>query len=227
MFKFVDRGKKQSMVLTAGWAFDYRIFATLDLPYNYIFFCGDSAADFEDELKHALVSHGIEKINLFGWSQGAFVVCDFAVRNPEITEYLILVSMRKQYEKAALEEVKRYLMKNRTAYLYKFYRDCFAPQEKNYYLWFKKSLLKSYLQDLSLEQLVKGLDRLGEAEIRPDLLRRLKNIKIVHGGADTIAPVQEAVELSNSLPNSQLITFAQVGHLPFLQEGFTESLYEY
>ena len=37
MFKFVDRQKERFLVIMGGWAFDYRIFTGLDLPFNYIF----------------------------------------------------------------------------------------------------------------------------------------------------------------------------------------------
>ena len=226
MFKFIDREEEQYIVLVSGWAFDYRVFATLDLPYNYIFFCGDSAVGFEDELKKMLDKNGINKVSLLGWSQGAFMACDFASRNPGIVEEIILAGTREKYEKAGLANIKRYLVKNRTAYLYKFYKECFCDQEKNYYRWFKDTLLKNYLEEMSLEQLVEGLDWIEQAEINSDSLKRLKHIKIVHGCADSIAPIEEAVDLSDSLPQSQLITFDKTGHLPFLQKDFKQRLYE-
>ena len=64
MFKFVDREKKDHLVIIPGWAFDYRIFASLDLPYNYFFFCDESMAGFEGELRKLLAENNIEKIVL-------------------------------------------------------------------------------------------------------------------------------------------------------------------
>ena len=226
MFKFIARDEKRYLILISGWAFDYRIFTTLDLPYNYIFFCGESAVGFEDELKKMLDKNGIDKISLLGWSQGAFMACYFASRNLGFVEEIILVGTRRKYEKEGLANIKRYLVKNRTAYLYKFYKECFCDQEKNYYRWFKDTLLKNYLEEMSLEQLAKGLDWLEHAEINPDSLKKLKHIKIVHGCDDSIAPIEQAVDLSDSLPRSQLITFDKTGHLPFLQKDFKRRLYE-
>ncbi|MDD5457891.1 MAG: alpha/beta hydrolase [Phycisphaerae bacterium] len=226
MFKFVNREQEQHLVLFDGWAFDHRIFSTLDLPYNYIFFCGEPAADFENRLKQALAENRIDKISLLGWSQGAFAACDFAAGNPDMIEEIVLVSARKKYEKEGLDDIKNYLVRNRTAYLYKFYKDCFSQREKKSYQWFKESCLRRYLEEMSLGQLINGLDRLGEAEITPHFLKKIKHIKIIHGKADSIAPFDEAVKLSNSLPQSQLITFAEAGHLPFLQKNFKRRLYE-
>ena len=226
MFKFADRKKKNHLVLIPGWAFDYRIFAALDLPYNYFFFCDESTVNFEDELKKILARDNIEKISLLGWSQGTFRACDFACKNPDTIEEIILVSLRKKYEKEGLENIKKYLIRNRKAYLYKFYRECFCENEKDCYRWFRDTFLMDYLDKMSLDRLIRNLDRLWRVEIRPESLKKLKRIKLVHGRADTIAPVSQAIDIANFLPQSQLITFEQTGHLPFLREDFKRRLYE-
>ncbi len=226
MFKFADRKKKNHLVLIPGWAFDYRIFAALDLPYNYFFFCDESTVNFEDELKKILARDNIEKISLLGWSQGAFRACDFACKNPDTIEEIILVSLRKKYEKKGLENIKKYLIRNRKAYLYKFYRECFCKDEKDRYRWFRDTFLMDYLDKMSLDRLIRNLDLLWRVEIRPESLKKLKRIKLVHGRADTIAPVSQAIDIANFLPQSQLITFEQTGHLPFLREDFKRRLYE-
>ena len=210
------------MVLFGGWAFDHRIFDTMKLPYNYIFFRGEAA-----ELKKTLEKNNINKISLLGWSQGAFAACDFAGKNPDAVEEVMLVGTRKRYEKEKLADIKKYLIKNKRAYLYKFYRQCFSKNEEDNYRRFSSSLLKSYLKEMSLERLIEGLDRLGQAEIEPAVLKRLKRIKIVHGLADSVAPVDEAAQIANSLPQSQFITFENTGHLPFLRKDFKKRLYEY
>ena len=227
MFKFIDRKQNRHLVLFSGWAFDHRIFQLMDLPYNYIFYCSESLADFEGELKKVLDTNSIDKISLLGWSQGAFIACNFAGSCPAVIEEIILAGARQKYDKDGLEKIKQYLTKNKTAYLYSFYKECFGPCEKDLYRRFKDTLLKNYLEEFSLEQLIKGLDRIGRAKIDVNSLKEIENIKIVHGRADSIAPVDEAVQLSKSLPQSQLIVFDEAGHLPFLQKDFKKRLYEY
>jgi len=211
--------------LIPGWAFDYRIFDTLDLPYNYIFFCGDSVLGFEDSLKEALRKNNIGRVSFFGWSQGAFLASDFAAKNPDIVDEVILVSIRKKYNGEVLENIKRYLGKNRKSFLYKFYRDCFCEAEAERSAWFRKRFLKYYLHNTQLQGLVGNLDWLSRARIRPEPLKELRKIKIIHGRKDRIAPVEEAQEIKNSLPRARLIIFEDTGHLPFLRRDFSESLY--
>jgi len=224
MFRFVDRKKKEHLAFIPGWGFDGRVFANLDLPYNYYFFDDADITKFEDELKKILPENNIERISIFGWSQGAFEACNFASKNPGIVEEIILVSVRKRYEKENLNYIKKHILKNRTAFMCKFYRQCFCAEDQ--YSWFKIALLKDYLDKMSTEMLVEGLDWLGQVEIRPELLKGLKCIKIIHGKEDKVAPVEEAVWIANSLPQAELITFEEAGHLPFLQPGFEKRLYE-
>ena len=84
MFKFVDRQKERFLVIMGGWAFDYRIFTGLDLPFNYIFSDGG-----QNGLKKNLKEKGIDKISLLGWSKGAFAACDFASDNADTIEEMI------------------------------------------------------------------------------------------------------------------------------------------
>ena len=212
------------MVIVGGWAFDYRIFASLELGYNYLLFCGDCLVDFEGELEKVLLKKDIDRISLLGWSQGAFAACAFAGGNREIVEEVILISARQKYEEHGLLEIKNYLEKNSTAYLYSFYRKFFGRQEKELYQRFKETLLKDYLKQ-SPQKLIEGLDWIGQAEIKPEALKDLKNITIVHGRNDSIAPVDEAIELADSLPQARLIVFEDVGHLPFLRKDFKKRLY--
>jgi len=226
MFKFVDRKQKFPLVIVPGWAFDYRVFDTLDLPYNYIFFRGESLDDFEDKLKEILAKNNISRISLLGWSQGAFAACDFACENPDTVEEVILIGTRKKYDKKALTDIKEYLKKNKKAYLYKFYRQCFSEDEEKSYRWFRESLLKNYLKQFSLPKLIRTLEQLGQAKIEPTRLKKLNRLTIVHGRNDLIAPVDEASNLADTLPQCRLIVFDKAGHLPFLRKDFRKRLYE-
>ena len=78
-----------------------------------------------------------------------------------------------------------------------------------------------------LEPEYKELDCIGRAVIKQAALKNLKNIIIVHGRGDLIAPVEQAVELAGNLPQGRLIVFENAGHLPFLQKDFKKRLYEH
>ncbi|MFH0948765.1 MAG: alpha/beta hydrolase [Elusimicrobiota bacterium] len=227
MFKFINRKEEKSIVLIPGWAFDSKIFATMDLKYNYFLYSNKnkSIAGFEDELKNLLSEQHINKISLLGWSHGAFLSYDFAYKNPELIDELILIGIKIKYEKKILEDVKKYIIKNKVAYLYKFYAECFCKEDEKYFAWFRKNLLNDYLQDMETEDLIDGLDRLSCAEINPNLLNGIKEIKIVHGEKDKISTIDEAIAFKNNLPHAKLIVFNDSGHLPFLKENFKELLY--
>jgi pimeloyl-[acyl-carrier protein] methyl ester esterase len=226
MFEFINRRQKNHLVLLPGWGFDWRIFRTLDLPYNYLYTRNEYLTDFQNGLKAALERNRIDMVSILGFSQGAFIASDFAGTNPAVVEEVILIGARKKYDKEILMNAKKLLTKNKKAYLYKFYRQCFSPQDGIPFQWFKRTLLKSYLSEMSLEQLIEGLDRLEQAEIQPRSLRGLRRVNIVHGRVDSIAPVSGALELAGSLPQSRLVIFEDAGHLPFLHKDFKKRLYE-
>lgn len=224
MFKFLGRKKKSFLALIPGWAFDYRIFDTLDLPYNYLLFCGNTFSDFEYSLKEELRKNRIKRVSLFGWSHGGFLACDFTGKNPDIVDEVILVSIRKKYEQETLGNVKKYLKKNKTTFLYKFYRECFSKKEAEAFSWFKKSLMKDYLQNIKLNELLENLAWLSRLQIDKKCLEKIPKIKIVHGAEDKIAPLGEAEEIKDNLPQARLIVFEETGHLPFLRKDFRETV---
>jgi len=225
MFKFVDRNQNKDLVIAGGWAFDHRIFASLDLPYNYFFFTGPRIADFANELTKLLTQKNIEKISLLGWSRGALAISDFISRNRAAIDEVILIGVRKTY-KGRLENIKQYLEKNRSAFLYTFYRECFCRQEKKNYLWFRDTLLKDYLKGMSLKMLIDDLEWLDKVEIHSQSLKNIDNLIFVHGKEDAIAPFSEALGIAETLPNASFIAFEQTGHLPFLRDDFKKRLYE-
>lgn len=224
MFKFVNRKEKKTLVLIPGWAFDYRIFNTLNLDYNYIFFVNNSVMDFEVGLKELLRKKNIKRISLLGWSQGVFSICDFACKNPYIIDELILVSIKRKYDMKKLKKIKEYILRSKEAYLYKFYTECFSKEETEYLSWFKKELLKDYLKKMDTVNLIEDLDRLAKNEINPEYLSKIKKIRIIHGQKDKITPVEEGIKIKEKLPFAKLNIFENSGHLPFLRKNFKEFL---
>jgi pimeloyl-ACP methyl ester carboxylesterase len=222
MFKFIDRGQKDSLVLISGWAFDCRIFDRLDLPFNYFCYCG-SVESFGKAMEELLEKEKLAKVSMLGWSRGAFVAANYVCKRPGRIDMLILAGARKRYEKQAIETIKEYVRKNRMAFLYKFYRDCFSRSERENYLWFKQTLQKEYLEQAD-QELIGGLDGLSAMCFDFDSLRAIKNVKIVHGLDDSVAPVSDAAELAKELPLAELIILENSGHLPFLHRDFKAGL---
>jgi pimeloyl-ACP methyl ester carboxylesterase len=226
MLRSADNAAAKHLVIVPGWGFDHRVFAGLDLPCDHHVIDGRSTSSPTDGIRQFVSELGAGKVSMLGWSRGGFAVCEFAREHPELVEEVVLVGMRRRYDRAELEDMRRRLNKSRTACLKRFYRRCFAKEEMARYQWFKRTLLEYYLETMPAEQLIGDLDWLGQAEIRPEALGQIEKVRFVHGTADAIAPIEEAIDLVESLPQAQLIPFEQAGHMPFLRDDFARRVYE-
>jgi len=224
-FKLLDRGFKDTLALIPGWASDYRVFDSLDLKYNYLLPVEFYPAGFSRPLIKFLKDELLNKISLWGWSLGGFLAQGFAAAYPELIEELILVSIRSQYDAESLEKIKSQLLKNRKAFLYSFYLECFSKNDSSGSSWFKKHLLKDYCCGFELEGLISGLDYLSQARIEPRFLLKFKKLRIFHGEEDKIAPFNEARRIKDNLPLADFINMPGIGHLPFLAEDFKARFY--
>jgi len=224
-FKLLDRGFKDTIILIPGWASDYRIFAALDLNYNYLLPIKFSPFSFKEDLSKALNKNSIGRISLFGWSLGGFLAGDFASGSPDRVDELILLSIRIRFQRNTLKETKLKLKENAKAYLYKFYAEWFSPSDKENAPWFKKNLFSRYIRQFQPEDLLSGLDYLMHAKINPEALNSLRKIRIFHGEEDKIIPFKEALKIKSSLPNAEFVCLPQTGHAPFLNRNFKEIFY--
>jgi pimeloyl-ACP methyl ester carboxylesterase len=218
--KFVNRGYKENLVLVPGWATDYRIFGCLDLPYNYLLPSSYSPFGFAQGLRQGLEKNGLAAASILGWSMGGFLALDFSSANCGMVKELFLLGMRKKYPQAALREINLKLVKNKKAWLYKFYQDLFAFKEAEGWRWFKQELLRDYLGAMGLEDLIAGLEYLWRPELRPEHFAKINKIKIFHGAQDTVAPLAEAEELSFYQERAEFIRLENSGHALFFNPDF-------
>ena len=216
IFKYLDRGYQKTIVLIPGWAADYRIFDSLDLDFNYLLPLNFSPFTFEKSLVKVLGEKKVGKISLLGWSLGGFLGAEFAAKHTDLIDELILISIRKKYKEKEIAGIKELLKRSKKGYLYKFYTRCFSKQES--LSRFKKNLFRSYCEKLDLECLLETLDYLGRAEIKPEELAGIGRIKIIHGEADKIAPINEAVSIKEDLAQAEFTSIKNSGHIPFLEE---------
>lgn len=224
-FRLIDRGFKDYLALIPGWATDYRIFDILDLNYNYLLPLKFSPFNFNSPLVNFLEKESINKVSLFGWSLGAFLAQGFSINNPAKIDELILVSTRMKYEPETLEETRKQVLKNKKAFLHKFYLNFFSDKDKDDLVWFKKNLLRDYCSRMESKELIVGLDYLAQTQIKIDSLAKFKKLRIFHGEKDRISPLEEAREIKNDLPLVEFISIPETGHTPFLNENFREMFY--
>ena len=221
-FEFIPRGFSDTAVLIPGWASDCRIFVSLDLPYNYLLLVELNISDFEKELLLALERNSVKKAHLLGWSLGGFLAADFSAKNPLLVRELILLSIAREFDSNLLQEIAQKLKKNKRAYLYKFYRDCFSPDDKTGWCWFKKNLLEDYINTMGLKNLISGLEYLSAARLIPAELSRLDKIRIFHGEDDRIMPFSHAAGMISEFRGADFTAFSGIGHICFLNSRFKE-----
>lgn len=210
------------LVLLPGWATDYRIFNTLDLNYNYLACTRLNPFTLEQDLLNNAPG---KKMTILGYSLGGFLAADFAVKYPQFIQGLILLGIRRSYQPQLLKYVRQHLLENRRAYLYSFYLDCFSALDRAGLAWFRKHLLKRYLNEMKLKELSLGLDYLASSKIEPARLKVLKDIRIFHGKEDKIAPIAEACSLKEELPQAKFFKLEGVGHISFLGPVFKDRFY--
>ena len=221
--RFVNRGYKENLVLVPGWATDYRIFSCLDLPYNYLLPSSYSPFGFAQGLRQGLEKNGLAVVSILGWSMGGFLALDFCNANCGMVKELFLLGIRKKYPHATLREINLKLVKNKNAWLYKFYQDLFAVKEAEGFSWFKKKLLKEYLGAMGLEDLIAGLEYLSRAEVRHEHFVKIDKLRIFHGAHDAVAPLVEAEELSFYHARAEFIRLEDSGHALFFNPDFREN----
>ncbi len=218
----MDRGCDKLAFLIPGWASDYRIFNTLDLDYNYLLPIEYNPFDLVRDLSELLNKESIDKISLFGWSMGGFLAADFASKNIDKVDELILLSVQRKFSPELLEDIKLKLQQNKKAFLYKLYLNCFSKEDAEGLNWFKQHLLMRYIEELRLEDLLCGLDYLSRTQINPGSLAAIKKIRIFHGQDDKIASFDEARQIKLELSQAEFICLPETGHALFLNRKFKE-----
>ncbi|MDO8536338.1 MAG: alpha/beta fold hydrolase [Candidatus Omnitrophota bacterium] len=220
-FKLFDRGAEKTALLIPGWATDYRIFNSLDLDANYLMPIEFSPLGFDEDLIEAMAKYRIDRISVIGWSMGGFIGADLLSKYKDRITDITFIGVRKRYQRDEIESTGSYLKKNKTAFLCRFYKDCFSGEEKEELSAFKAGLMKSYLNEMSMDTLLEGLQYLSTSRIRPQSLTGV-DVKFIHGEEDRIAPIKEILELKDGSPNIKLVTVRGAGHIPFLRKDFRE-----
>ncbi|MDD5108444.1 MAG: alpha/beta hydrolase [Candidatus Omnitrophica bacterium] len=224
-FEFRNRSFKDVLVLIPGWATDWRIFDGLELDYNYLLVTKLYAADFNRKLLSQMEQLKINKVSLFGVSLGGCLAAEFASDYPEKITKLILLGIRRCYDRQLLENVKREISTDPRPWLYKFYLNCFSKADRQSLAWFRKNLLREYLDKLNSDGLIRGLDYLASHALSPEGLRRVADIRIFHGSCDIIAPLKEVLEIKPDLPQAKFTLLKDKGHLFCLGNDFRERFY--
>jgi len=216
-FLIEKRGFNKLLILFPGFAFDYKIFSFLDLPFDYLYPSSLVTIDTIYEFKERLpeLSHRFSKFYLVGWSLGANLALSLYKEFPSVFEKLFLISIKKHYSHSDIKELISRLKRNHKEMLRDFYRRCFLGK-KAFWTWFRKELEPSYLKNFSNLMLIRQLTYLENDYVN---IPNANNITIFLGKRDIIAPLSELPEIPSVV---KTIEFSNASHMPFLEPNFSE-----
>ncbi len=214
------RGFRNLIILMPGFAFDYRIFSFLDMPFNYLYPKSLVSIDTLYDLKLILkdINKNFDNIYLFGWSLGANLALLLYKDLPTMFKTLLLVSLRKSYKRdEILEQILR-LKADPKNMLKEFYRRCFLGK-KNFFIWFKQHIEHSYLSNFSKANLIRQLTYLESDKV--NLFDIKTKIFLFYGKRDVIVPLSNIPKYPSKV---KIFIFPYASHMPFLEADFTEVL---
>ena len=216
-FLLEKRGFKNLLILFPGFAFDYKIFSFLDLPFDYLYPTSLVTMDTVDSLKKLLpsIKDNFSKPYLLGWSLGANLALSLYKELPNAFRRLFLISIKEQYNKNEITELILKLRDDPKNMLKDFYRRCFLGK-KLFFNWFKKNLEPDYLKNFSHLMLIRQLTYLENDYV---YIPEVSNITIFYGKKDIIVPLSSIPEIPSKV---KTFIFQNASHIPFLENDFIE-----
>lgn len=208
------QGGEITTIFLPGWGFDGRVLGLVSPRVDAFFplsFLDPAMA--VDSLISLLESHGIERVNLIGWSLGANLAFDFACAYPERVASLSLLAMRQSWPEEVIAGLRHDLLAGGGDFLKGFYRKCFLGHKADY-ARFAAELQNEYLARTDVDLLLRGLDYLGAWQL-PENMPACPT-QIWHGRKDIVAPVEEMI----AIPNAQVHILEHCGHAVFLDGSF-------
>lgn len=180
----------------------------LDAPYAVPDYAGDVIA---------LIEHlGYPQVDLLGTSLGGMVTQHVTTERPDLVRRLVLVDtmcgtpadmdlfgLADAIERDGVARVMREFVQTRT----------FAPPAP-------QQLIDAVMQTILAEPKELVAARWRQADYHgKDRARQIAcPTLIIHGDRDRSVPLTSAIELLETVPNSQLAVFPNCGHMPFLEQ---------
>lgn len=195
-----------------------------------------SVAEMADDLDALRQALGLHRVTLLGHSFGVNIALNYALRYPDNTKRLILVSGAATVEnpteaekrlvgKLSQVEMIRYRneggtnnanpcerVRRRYGVLYPHYFFRPVPYE------FDRGIYTVYFDSLAKKL------ALANNKQELDMSRKLAMIKapvlVIAGRHDLVTPVSQAYELAKGLPQSRLVVLEHSGHFPIFEENY-------
>ena len=159
-------------------------------------------------------------VTLVGWSLGGYAAVEFARAHPE------LVAQARACRRQAVISRRRNRLHSETrcsrtesAASGDSIGSAFCRRTPGEYRTFREGLMRSYMTEMSMQELLEGLDYLAAQEITPAALPDCP-VTLVHGGRDPIAPPVEARGIMDGAPSAKLVMIPHAGHAAWLADEF-------
>ena len=180
---------------------------------------------------------GVDKFSLAGNSMGGGVAWRYALTHPEKIESLILLASSGIYTEEQREQIKK--NESETPLVWKIMRSNFASFFLSYYTpkFFAIQGLRSSVFDANLatrelsdqfhdlvllegsrEAILSRFSSFSYQNESPEILNEITvPTLIIHGEEDNIIPVNSSKNLASNIPNTKLIIYPEIGHLPMYE----------
>lgn len=148
-------------------------------------------------LNSFLKKRKISKIDLIGWSMGANLGLDYALKNREKISSLTLAAMRVSWPAREIKAIRKSLSAAPEQFMKDFYRKCFLGAPKIYEK-FIEEYRDSYLSCLKVDQLLDGLDYLEGYNLEGLSVSAGIKLRVLHGDRDIVAPLSDRPKLTGA-----------------------------
>lgn len=217
------------ILLMNGWATNNSVWGSIpNIPEKCLFYDVNQSTDLKDIVTFIdSQDYSNEPLTVIGWSLGSILALELAAAYPGRISQLILVSAtacftaRKDYPAgqpvSILRRLVRKVKSDANATRKSFYYQMFSPTEVDDCIKF----LQNEPPLLTSRSLLAGLAYLENHDLRDSLPRICIPVLILQGTEDTICPFSAGQYLASHLPQAELISLANCGHIPFFTQKET------
>lgn len=222
---FINAAKKHFKVIVP----DIRGAGLTDNPYEPY-----SIAQFANDAHELIKKLSFKKINVMGFSMGSFIAINLTILYPELVKRLILVSAKPAWTRPCdfTTEANRIMHSTKPSeeLLTDLFNIIYGPDYKKRVS--AKNYVKERLANPNPQPIHGYLNQLHACE-KFDLYEEVKTIQkptlIITGGEDKLVSPQNSYWMHKNIPNSKLIVYNSVGHMPVDEcpEKLVEDLNDY
>lgn len=164
-----------------------------------------------------------QKVVLCGLSMGGYVALEFFRQHRERLAGLVLVATQAEADDNAARSKREKMIKKVEAGQMDVIAQALVPNLLGTNTAAVRPDIVQFLHDLigeaSEHGTVGALKAMKDRQSSADTLSQIQvPTLIIHGEQDQIIDVQSAVRMQAAIPNSQLVTLAESGHLPNLEQ---------